>query len=139
MDKIMFAVELVKDEKSLNYLLETKKRLSEENFVQNPFKGKIKVYIENDKVWAIFNLKPIYPDLSILGLLVLLASFVIGGFSLNWGVYVGVFISLFFSFLWSKYFFIIMMKLGLIKAKVKGKLKVLSNTQIVERLMDYAD
>ena len=140
MDEIIFGVELNNTEISQKYLLDTQQRLTNDNFVENPFKGKMKIYWEKEeKIWSVFALKPIYPNFAIIGLFVILGSFVIGGLTLNWGVYTGFAISFLFTFLWSKFFFAFMIRLGLLKAGYKGSYKLLRNKELILRLMKNAD
>jgi hypothetical protein len=138
-DTIVFGIETNKTDESLKYFTDTQKRMKDTNFINNPFKGIIKIFLNKDKIWNVFILKPIYPDLSFIGLFIIGASYLLGGFQLNIGVYIGIGFILLMSFFWSKYFFYTMMRLGLMKAKYKGKVSLISNKELVKRVVEYAD
>jgi hypothetical protein len=116
-----------------SFIVNTDKKLQEDNVLTNPFRGGIKSFLqENNKVLAVLDIAPIYPNFSILGWLYTLIFFYFFGFSL---LLIPGLIVILLSIFWSRYFFILFVYLGLKKLGYKNKIKLISNEEALRRII----
>jgi hypothetical protein len=101
-------------------------RMSNNNFIQNPFFGGVKPI--SDNVYCI-SITPVWVDVSWFGWLGVLMPYLVWGWS-NWLIF-PIIIGL-SGILWTKYFFFFMLKLGLKKAGYKDKIKLIHSEDIVD-------
>jgi len=125
-----------KDLKALKFFSMTKKRLAEKNLIRNPFKGTLKVFVNNNSLFIPMEMSPLYPMFYPYGLLLFMAALFITGFT--WWCAPGIII-FFTGIFYSKYFFYLMMRIGLRKQGYKGYIKLLRNQEAVRRLLYGTD
>lgn len=114
--------------KSLDkYVLEVKGRLEQPVFFKNPFIGGV---VSNKGLWII-NIKPLYPNFSIYGLLGFIVTFVVTNFKLSWWLLPSLII-FGLGFFWSGLFFRLMFKLGLRKKGIRTK--IYYESEILEKV-----
>lgn len=130
----IFGVELENNITATKFMEETDKRLSIDNLVTNPFEGKVKRLELEDKDNYVIVMDPVYPHFYQWGLIGILVTFMIVGFKLSYW-YLPSLIIYSFGFFWSKYFFFIVLYLGLKKAKYTGKVRLLSNKKILRSIV----
>lgn len=127
---MIFGLKTDKDEAVLNFYIETNKRLGRDDVVKNPFGlSKIGFIMREDKVYLVCDLNPVWPDFSgylfIIGFIPLLFGF----FKTSIFFYV---LGLIVLFLWSRYFFSLMMYLGLRKKGYKGKIRLVKDQELLK-------
>ena len=108
-------------------------RSREDSLVKNPFKINAKLY-ESKELFFLMDITPVYPPVYWFGLLVLIPFIVFGWF--NWFLLIPI---LLFSigFLWSPYFYLLVLWGAIRKNKYKGDVKVLSKDKIIKRLLEW--
>jgi len=133
---VFFGVEVLETKESLKFFDETIKRSNQEDFIKNPYdKGGV---IKYDEGFYIVNLKPLYPRIYLVGFFALAISFILTGKILSYYHIIGLLIlSLYFFF--SNSFFMLMLYLGLRKAKYKHKIKFIKLLEVARRLYDGRD
>lgn len=110
------------------YMQETQKRLQSNDFIKNPFKGEIKGYDIKESTVYICKIEPIYPNFSYLGLIGIASLY---WFGFNWSFYVGLVI-MFTGFFWTRWFFIMMLRLGSRRMGYQGYIRSISSDTIME-------
>ena len=124
---VIFAVKKKVFKELDDYVLFIKKNLNSSNFFKNPFIGGV---VNKSGLWII-NIKPLYPNVSLFGLLGFIVTFVITGFSLSWWLFPSFIIGC-LGFFWSDIFFVLMFKLGL---KMKGiQTKIYTSSEIIQKV-----
>lgn len=113
-----------------SFIEKTNQRLEVHHILKNPFEGRI------IKIKGIYlaSMNPMYPNLSLLGLIFILGWFAIFGFKLI-GWYIPGLVLLVSGVFWSKYFFYLMLKKGLKKEGYTGIVKLIPNNKIIERIV----
>lgn len=125
---VLFGLETEKSEKVLKWFSQTQKRGDSENMVKNPFKVKMKFFIDEKTLLAI-NIEPLYPNVPILGWITLIGMYFL--FGLKWYLVFPFFIGCLVIF-WSTPFYYIMAVRGIRKAGYKGPIKFASKKRIIE-------
>lgn len=137
MNMVVFGVRLFQDDNIIpaaKFMIQTNERLQSNNIVLNPFRGGIKDYEPKEKDgkvivdYAVF-MKPVYPCFPLFFLLLAIGIYVIT--STNWVFWFFLALSS-LGILWTRYFFYVMLRLGLRKANYYGKVKLLSAAQVME-------
>lgn len=128
-----FGIETEDDFYARAFFNKTNLRLSEENVIKNPFKGRIHIY---DKGFAVVDLQPIYFNVAIVGLVAFLIPFLFGGFNITAWCIPGVIIMC-LGFCWTRYFFYLIIRIGLSKTKYKGKVKLLPDNETIRRCLTW--
>jgi hypothetical protein len=122
------------------YLAKVKERLASNNFFKNPFTGKVvSITItkkEEIKQLNIIRIEPIWLDLTPFGWLIALTIYLIFGF--NAFVLIGIIIGCLGIF-WSKYFYTLIIFIGLKKAKYNGKFQMISATKALKYILEAYD
>lgn len=127
-----FGFDLEKCKPVEDYLAKFNKTMEDSNLVRNPFNGEA-LLLDNS---FIVSISPVYFNYPFIGgFFIGLASFLLNGFSFTWG-YVVAMVFFLFSLLWSSLFYSFVCRMGLRKNGYKGKLKRLSNNDIVRRLLN---
>jgi len=128
----MLGVELEKQDAVMVYMAETEERLKGNSILTNPFTGKIRLLLLEDKLQYLIDMTPVYPKVYMGGVLVfgIPALF----FGVGWWLIPGVCIMALY-FLWTKWFIYLALRAGLKKARYKGKVKVLSNEDMLNSLL----
>ena len=125
----IFGVDVSKDKATAKeFIKETNQRLSNNSMVQNPFTGKLTYF---EKGLVVVDLKPIYPNVSHLGWLVVIATMV---FNLPLYSLAGTIPFMLVGFTFSGDFFYLVFKAGLKKKGFKGKPKKLKPVNLIEFL-----
>jgi len=106
-------------------MLEIKDRGANVNPIANPFR----IRITSFKFGWVVSILPLYPNYSIFGWLVALGVYMIWGF--NWLVTIGIIIGCLGIF-WTKYFYMLMLRLSLRKNGYKDKIKFITSDEILE-------
>jgi hypothetical protein len=130
-----FAFSVDATEQTKKYVEETHQRLTKVDMIKNPFTGGVKlVSSDGQSDTYICVIEPIYPRLYFLGLLLLVgAAFFIKRWW-SWFYLPGIFLTM-QAFLWSRYFYIIMIRQGFKKNGYNGPFKVIDNNMIVNELV----
>lgn len=118
------------------FVLDTDKRLNSENFVKNPFKGKIKKIdsLSNESYYGV-SMKPIYPPFYYVGLLLIFIQLWFSNFTINLWMLPGTLIFL-LGYFYSASFFYFMLGKGLRKVRYKGKLVRISKSEVITILLN---
>ena len=127
-----FGIETDNNQAVYKFIEETNERLQVENFVKNPFKGKIVLVEQEETIKAGIHIEPIYPNPFYLGAVATLGLILLKGFTL-WSLIPLTLVLI--GFLHTNIFFYIMMKQGLKKAGYKGKTKFITSDKVVELYM----
>lgn len=121
----IFGVKVEDWKKCETFFKEMSKKFKDNNLVRNPFVGKVKrigdVYV--------VGIEPIYINFTPYVWMLGGATLLLWGF--NWFHFVIIGVGS-LSIFWSKYFFYYMLKRGLRKNGYKGKMKLLTNKNIVD-------
>lgn len=118
-------------------MLEIKEKLKDNHLIRNPFFGKVEYILskheigESLKDYYVMMLTPVYPQFFIFGYLLMFGAFVWRGFTLSWLMLPGLILAS-IGFFWSKYFFYPLFLKGLRRKAYKGKVKLISNTELIE-------
>lgn len=113
------------------YMTETHDRLQNPNLISNPFNGGVKKIEEG--LYVIVS-DPVYFPFYWIGLGIFVLTFLFTG--LSWFTFPGaVLFSL--GFFWSKYFIFVGVFVGLRKYKYEGKIKMVSNADIIRRMHNF--
>lgn len=105
-------------------------RLNTDDLARNPFDAKIKLI---SPTLTVLDIKPIYPPFFWFGLVPLIV-----GFSFGWPLVILLGALIFCTgVFWSKYFFYLMIVLGLRKEGYKGKVILVKEVTLVRELMGY--
>lgn len=127
---VIFAFETKETKELLRFVFDTNSRLSEENLVNNPFIGKIHLMPPDT---YLVQMEPVYPKFYQFGLIGLLISL---AFTRGWSLWL--LPSLFLlstGFLWTRYFYIIFIRLGSKKAGHNNKLRLVTGRETLNRLI----
>lgn len=132
----VFAIQIKEDVSSLQYLQETRKRLQRESLLHNPFNGNVKRWHQKGNNLSFYGLSitPIYPRIYLIGLLIALIPLIFTGLKFTvWNspglvLYAG-------GIFWSKYFYYVILKIGLRKNGFKGHVKLLNSKTMLERII----
>ena len=127
-------IEIDIDDKVIKYMTETHKRLQNDSLIHNPFVGKVKLIICQRKAQYLIDMTPVYPKVYLGGVFLTVAPLLFWGF--GWWLSFGVCIMSLY-FLWTKYFIYLALRLGLKKIGYKGKVKILTNEEIINSLLLY--
>src|SRR3972149_2389167 len=100
----MFGLQTDKDRKVMDFQLEASSRLRNNNLLYNPFIGKIKAFrFKDDHIILLFDITPIYPNVSYIGWLILSAMlFLIQSISLWMLIPIAIILT---DIFWSPYFY----------------------------------
>lgn len=120
----------------LKFVCDTNARLSKHNIVKNPFEGHIylipKKNGDNSLTYAV-DMEPVYPKVWIFGLIMLAFAVAITGQINSWAIFPLMIFSA--GVLWTRYFYILMLTLGLRKAGHKDKIKIITSMEIIRKLL----
>lgn len=131
----VLGIQTNKDACARSFFEESHNRLQKEDIVKNPFRGFIKrIGIKSDKMdYHLVIMDPIYPPVPLLGILFMFIPLIFTGFRLTvWQIPGGVFFLL--LVFWSKYFYYIMLKLGLRKQGYNGKTWLIRNARLIREI-----
>lgn len=132
----IFAIWIEEDIISLKYMEDTKQRLGRESLVHNPFIGSIKRW-NNKRLEGTYygiDITPIYPKIYLWGIVLALVPLLFTGLKLTIWNYPGMVLFCGGVF-WHRLFFYAVLRMGLRKAGYKGKIKLLSNSDILKRII----
>lgn len=121
-------IEIKESKEVLDFVKETSKRLSKQNLIQNPFNGEMVLF----KDTIALHIKPIYFNLPFYLSLFFGLTYLI--FERTFLFIMGA-IFLLLSLLYSKEFFYFVFSKGLRKKGYKGRIKLLSQEEIIKRLI----
>lgn len=119
------------------YMRESNERLQKKSMISNPFYGRIVRVPSSDQVkdYYVVDMDPVYPKIYLIGIFTMIVALFFTGFRLTyWLVPSFVFFSC--GIFWSKYFYYVMLKLGLKKAGYNKKLKLITSNATISRLID---
>ena len=128
----IFGVTVEHEAAAVLFFSKVNKRLGVEDMVKNPFEGRI---LQVERGFYVVDMKPIYPNMSwvfalpgFLGLLILghLVWWVLLSFSI-WGL---------FGFFWSRFFFFLMLWVGLRKVGYRGRVRLLRGDETLRGVMN---
>ncbi len=134
-----FGIEVLEGHNSIKkFVKETNERLSKVHILNNPFTSDSKLLyrVWNDTQGTLaVHIKPIYPNFPLYAAFFLIPIVLIfkGLVWSGWHIPGLVFACL--TIFWSKYFYYIMIRFGLRNADYKGKIKLLSQNEVVRRLI----
>jgi len=131
-----FAIELIKDIDKLGdgVLNDLRERLKSNNMVLNPFDSEL---FFNPPHYFIY-LRPIFPNLFIVGAFLFIISFLLSNFRLTPFAIPGTLIMLLSCF-WTKYFYYFILRIALLKKGFKGRAKLLKNAEGIRILIKKND
>ena len=123
--------EIVKD-----YMIETSKRFENKNLSKNPFCDfKLNIVENKDSRVYVLRFNHIWPDISLFwGVLIIGGLFALLVFKAVFGFWIALASALvvgFVQFWRSKFFFFIILKAGLKKKKFVGKIKLLTDKEVL--------
>ena len=125
---VIFGIQLTEENKTTKEYFKTfTERLNENNMFHNPFSGNIKSLGSGTYV---LDLNIIYPRVYYLGFALLVIGFLISGLKFNAWLLPGA-VMLCFWFFWTRFFFVLMLRLGLNKKGYKGKVKLIGSDKII--------
>lgn len=117
------------------FMQQSNERLQNDNIVKNPFNGRIKkIYSNKGKDSYVIIMNPIYPRIYLIGLFLMVVPLFFTGFYVSWWLLPGAIIFSLGIF-WSKIFVLLGLFIGLRKHGYKGKVKYLSNNEIIRRMV----
>lgn len=125
----VFSIQLDNNE-MIDYLRDCNYRLQNNNLLENPFRAKICDIKDNT---YIIRMLPVYPPAYILGFVSLIPMLLFFGF--KWFLIFPLIITLSGVF-WSKWFFYFMLRIGLRKKGYNGKIRLLGNNEMMERVLE---
>lgn len=109
-----------------------KERLVPGDMVKNPFTADLKTISVDDKMMVLLDLEPLYPDIiPKAGVLVMVASLIFGWIAL----FIAGLVLSFTFFLWTDWFFFLVMKRARKKQGLKGEIKRLSYKEAFRGVM----
>jgi hypothetical protein len=117
------------------FMEDTNERLEGDNFVKNPFYGKIKLIDDsNTCAWWAIVMRPVYAPYYWFGLLGATGILFIAQGWTNWAILP---LLLFASgIFYNGWFFAFMLRIGLRKAGYTGVLKILGKEEVINRLIN---
>lgn len=130
-----FAIEFEKHELVPRYIDQTKERLKSPNIFKSPFTvgSKIRrINSANDKYAYAFVMTSVHPHYYMFGLLMFIIAFLLTG--LSWWTFPGAVIFSMGIF-WTKWPLILGAIIGIKKYGYKGKYKIMSNNEIIKRIL----
>ena len=131
----ILGIETGKDPKVMEFMLESDKRLQSNNVVKNPYEGKIKkINSENDKESYAIVMTPIYPRFYLFGIILIILPMLFIGIRFSWWMLPGI-ILFSLGIFWSKIPVYLGILIGLRKQGYKGKVKIISNNEIIKRML----
>jgi len=118
------------------FVLDTQKRMTVENFVKNPFKGKIKKIdtLGNESYYGV-SMTPIYPQFFWVGLLLIFVQMWFNGFTITWWLLPGTIIFLLGIF-YTADFYYFMLRKGIRKIGYKEKISRISKSEVITLLLN---
>lgn len=118
----------------LDFISKTNERLKGVNVVTNPFVNSKIVFVKNN---LICNIEPVYINFPKYAFIFTLAGVIMfKGLTLSlW--YMPPLVFLLLSLFWSKYLYLLVIKLGLKNAGYKGKVKLLRDSETIKRLIEW--
>ena len=132
---MIFAFETKPTMALLRFVRDTNNRLSKHNIVKNPFEGRIylipKVRGEEHLTYVV-DMEPVYPKVWIFGLIMLAFAVALTGQINSWAIFPLLIFSA--GVFWTRYFYILMLTLGVRKAGHKDKLKIITSMEIMRKL-----
>lgn len=118
----IFCIQAPYSETMRLFMEKTNHKLKSDNVILNPFTGAVKLY-PGDLDRFLIVITPIYPRIYFAGLLLIVLPPMFNQVLISWWQLPGL-ILLMFGFFWSKYFFYIMLRLGIRKNVGKISLKL---------------
>lgn len=130
----VFGIETDRHALVTKYINDTEHRLKSHNFVKNPFKGKVGRIdsIGDSSSTYVLVVDPLYPPFYYIGFIAFVLAYSFTGFS--WWTFPGAVLSG-TAFFWTKWPPVMGAYAGLRKTGYKGKFKVLSNSDIIRRML----
>lgn len=129
-----FGVETEGEDYVAGFVVSTNKRLENNTLHKNPFEAKLTKKGNNVFVY----IKPIFLNIPLYLVFFITVPTMIftklSSFFFTYWIALGF---LLLSFFWSKYFFWLIMKMGIRKTGYKGKFKLLSNEETFKRMMEW--
>ena len=132
----VFGVETDADTSVIKFMKESHDRLQSNNIVDNPFNGRIIRAKDNNtkKYTYVVIMQPIYPKIYLIGLFYIGIALLFTGMRLSLWQLPGIILYATGIF-WSKIFIYSGLKMGLRKYGYRGKVRLLSATATLERVI----
>jgi len=128
----VFGVEAKECKEVINFVIETNKRLKEENLVKSPFNGMV---VNKGDFLAVL-IEPIYINLPFyISLIGATFSIILNIRSILYFAILSIFILL--NIFWTSYFYYFLFTKGLKKNGYKGKLKYIGAKELAKRLITW--
>lgn len=130
----MVAVGILTDNHPIvtKYIEKVAERLSSENFIKNPFQGKVKRVFRESGVINIIIADALYPPLHYIGIILFAVAFIFTGFS--WYTFPGAFIASTWT-LRTRLPLIIAANISLRRMGYRGKIKPLTHSEVINSLI----
>lgn len=120
----IFSIEIEDTLLTRKFIEVTNNKLKAKHLVLNPFKGKfVMTPIKDKKLWIIVIMTPVYPRFYFIGVILLASILAYRGLSAPKWLLIPSAIMAGTIVLWSRYFYIPMLKYGLRKIGYKGVIK----------------
>lgn len=132
----IFGVELDKNNISNLFIDKTKDKLASDNLVTNPFKGRILDITDNNKLYAIVDMSPIYFPVYYFGFFAIITTLIWFHFNINLWLIPGLLMAS-TGILWHPYFYYFMLKKGLKKLQYVGSIKYLNHNRLLSVLLNH--
>jgi len=129
---VIYGISLEKNFISQNFFIDVNKRLEKENIISNPFNDSFVLDIDK---YYIIKMKSIYPNIFYLFLLPLIIGLI---FNIVWLIITCSILFCFFGFFETKYFYFIMTYWGLRKEHYKGKIRLITDDELKDYLLNLA-
>lgn len=129
----VFCVLLEKRKEVKDFFFFVKDKLSSNNLINNPFLGNIRLFDKKEEYVLILSMKPLYPNFSFFGWLILFAMILFFN-SFSYLMIIPFILGL-LGFFWSSTFFYIMACLGLRKKGYCGKIKRVPVSKALEKVV----
>lgn len=131
---VVFGVLTERNDIVASYVSTTNAKLKEANMLLNPFEGDVRlVKQEKGDDLHIVNISPLYFNFTIFGWFFVLAVFFFNKFHFSWLMIPGIILCCLGIF-WMKMFYVFIYKKGLRKIGFKGKIKIISNEEVIKLL-----
>lgn len=129
---VLFAMRTGNSRDVERWLSQTIARSKEENMLRNPFNMRFKKVRTKKGLLLVFEVKPLWPNVTFFGWLIAFTLFVLLGPSF-W-VWPGIVLGC-LGYFWTSEFFYLMSKLGIKKAGYSGEFKRVRLSKVVEEVM----
>lgn len=131
----VFGIQTEKNRAAKKFMRDSHERLQRPSIITNPFEGHIVKVSDSssaDVDYYVVDIEPVYPKFYYMGLLGIFLALVFG--NINAWLIPGSIIFLMGIF-WNKFWFYIMLRLGLRKAGYKSRVRIVNNELLIRKMI----